>query len=322
MAHDLGGRGTMASIRGSYRYPVDLHAWVHAEGRAPVEARVVDLSRTGAGLWVASSSPAGPAAADNRRRRSRRVDRGLSVRLAVTDVVGDRPVAQQWRGRVTHDHPAVDGLRRVGVVFDGQGQAGAVAGADPSGLPWPISVLTAGPDGPVDGPGAGTAGLDAIASAVALAGVVLDQASKAWAWSWSAGAVHLVSDLLAVVPSANAGTVASLADNLPLTPRLCALGALALAAVAPGWAARASDHGTFGGPLPAIGGGLLVAGLVGNATDRLALGYVRDFLVSTALPNWAFNLADVFLVAGAIALLAARRPRPTTSEAAPRPRLT
>lgn len=314
----------MASIRGSYRYPVDLCAWIHAEGREPVEARVVDLSRTGAGLWVASSGPGRSGTVDDRRRPVRRVDRGLSVRLAVTDIVAGQPVARQWQGRITHDRPARDGPRRVGVVFDAQAQVGIVAGTDAAGLPWPISVLAAGLDGPADERGARVGGLDTLASAVALAGLVLDQASKAWAWSWTAGTAHLVSDLLAVVPSANAGTVASLADDLPLTARLCALGALALAAVAPGWAARAPDRGTFDGLMPAVGGGLLVAGLVGNATDRLALGYVRDFLVSSALPHWAFNLADVFLVAGAVALLAARRSRPAPGEgvdAASRPRL-
>jgi lipoprotein signal peptidase len=51
---------------------------------------------------------------------------------------------------------------------------------------------------------------------------------------------------------------------------------------------------------------VLAAGLLGNSADRLALGYVRDFLVTGLLPHWSFNLADVFLITGALTLLTAR----------------
>jgi signal peptidase II len=61
--------------------------------------------------------------------------------------------------------------------------------------------------------------------------------------------------------------------------------------------------------LTALSLGLIIGGAVGNAIDRLAYGWVADFVffhVSTA--SWrfswyVFNLADVAIVAGVIGLL-------------------
>jgi len=61
--------------------------------------------------------------------------------------------------------------------------------------------------------------------------------------------------------------------------------------------------------LTALSLGLIIGGAVGNAIDRLAYGWVADFVffhVSTA--NWqfnwyVFNLADVAIVAGVVGLL-------------------
>jgi signal peptidase II len=69
------------------------------------------------------------------------------------------------------------------------------------------------------------------------------------------------------------------------------------------WLARAKDR------LTALSLGLIIGGAVGNAIDRLAYGWVADFVffhVSTA--NWrfnwyVFNLADVAIVAGVMGLL-------------------
>ncbi len=63
------------------------------------------------------------------------------------------------------------------------------------------------------------------------------------------------------------------------------------------------------GRLAALALGLIIGGAVGNAIDRLAYGWVADFVffhVSTA--NWrfnwyVFNLADTAIVAGVIGLL-------------------
>ncbi len=69
------------------------------------------------------------------------------------------------------------------------------------------------------------------------------------------------------------------------------------------WLARSQ------GRLAALSLGLIIGGAVGNAIDRLAYGWVFDFVffhVSTA--SWrfdwyVFNLADVAIVAGVICLL-------------------
>ena len=55
-----------------------------------------------------------------------------------------------------------------------------------------------------------------------------------------------------------------------------------------------------------IAGGLLVGGALANVFDRLAYGYVLDFL-NNSLPGWhnpfVYNLADVFIFAGAFGLI-------------------
>lgn len=69
------------------------------------------------------------------------------------------------------------------------------------------------------------------------------------------------------------------------------------------WLARAKDR------LIALSLGLIIGGAAGNAIDRLAYGWVADFVffhISTA--NWrfnwyVFNLADVAIVAGVAGLL-------------------
>lgn len=69
------------------------------------------------------------------------------------------------------------------------------------------------------------------------------------------------------------------------------------------WLARATTR------LTALSLGLIIGGAVGNAIDRLAYGWVADFVlfhVSTAdwRFNWyVFNLADVAIVAGVVGLL-------------------
>lgn len=53
-------------------------------------------------------------------------------------------------------------------------------------------------------------------------------------------------------------------------------------------------------PLAAIGGGALIGGSLGNLVDRIVHDGVTDFI---DLPNWhAFNVADVAIVGGAIAI--------------------
>jgi lipoprotein signal peptidase len=331
----------MPSTRGSYRYTLDLPARIHTadhgldDGRRPVAvsvaaARVVDLSRTGAGLVCTLPLPFD-------------LDVGLLVRLAVDDAMFGHPVIRQWFGRVTHRHDR-DG-RRLGIVFN---HGRPSTGDDPSPAPpargpsrpypvWPPSprLSDAFPDPDPATPlelwwPFGCLGIPAPsqpAAFVALAGLAADQWSKAWSWSSCSGSgsvLELVPDLLAVSPEANPGALASLAGGLPLTAPLCALTTLALAILAhrhgrsaPAAMRKANAAMTPASLAASIGGGLFAAGLLGNSADRLALGYVRDFLVSGLFPHWAFNLADLFLVLGALTNLGARLATP--AHVKPRP---
>jgi len=69
------------------------------------------------------------------------------------------------------------------------------------------------------------------------------------------------------------------------------------------WLARSKDR------LTALSLGLIIGGAVGNAIDRLAYGWVADFVLfhvssGTWRFNWyVFNLADVAIVAGVVGLL-------------------
>ena len=69
------------------------------------------------------------------------------------------------------------------------------------------------------------------------------------------------------------------------------------------WLAHARDR------LTALSLGLIVGGAIGNAIDRLAYGWVADFVhfhITTAewrFSWYVFNLADVAIVAGVIGLL-------------------
>jgi len=69
------------------------------------------------------------------------------------------------------------------------------------------------------------------------------------------------------------------------------------------WLAHAKDR------LTALSLGLIVGGAVGNAIDRLAYGWVADFvLFHISAADWhfnwyVFNVADVAIVAGVIGLL-------------------
>ncbi|QBF33744.1 signal peptidase II [Thalassococcus sp. S3] len=59
-------------------------------------------------------------------------------------------------------------------------------------------------------------------------------------------------------------------------------------------------------PLMLFSGGLLIGGALGNVLDRVIYGYVLDFLNMSCCGvrnPFVFNLADVFIFAGAIGLI-------------------
>lgn len=263
----------MPTSRGDYRYRVDLRGWLHAGPAAedPEPAQVIDLSRTGACLRF-EAPPRGEILV------------GRSVCLALDDAIDGALVAGRWLGKVVRAGTFGGGEFRVGLAFDG-GRALSL----PPGL---AERLIAASPRSVDV----REGIDALA--MTAVGLLLDQAAKGWAWSLAPtlqGGVDLVPGLLAVAPVANDGALANLAGGSPLTSTLCALASVTLAVLGPGWAAD--------GKVSSTGVGLVAAGLLGNAGDRLALGYVRDFLTSPMLPNWSFNLADLFLLLGAAAIV-------------------
>jgi signal peptidase II len=58
-------------------------------------------------------------------------------------------------------------------------------------------------------------------------------------------------------------------------------------------------------PAAAIGYALVIAGALGNLCDRLSLGYVVDYIDAGRFGfPWVFNLADAFVTAGVVMLLA------------------
>lgn len=64
-------------------------------------------------------------------------------------------------------------------------------------------------------------------------------------------------------------------------------------------------RGSFGAKV-LTSGGFLIGGALANVLDRLVYGYVLDFL-NNSLPGWenpfVYNIADVFIFAGAIGLI-------------------
>lgn len=62
--------------------------------------------------------------------------------------------------------------------------------------------------------------------------------------------------------------------------------------------------GTLKRKVAAIGGGLIIGGALGNAIDRVAYGYVVDFLDFRGLWfPWQFNVADTFINIGVLLLV-------------------
>lgn len=57
---------------------------------------------------------------------------------------------------------------------------------------------------------------------------------------------------------------------------------------------------------PMIAGGLLIGGALGNVVDRIAYGYVADFITMACCGfenPYSFNIADVAIFAGALGLV-------------------
>ena len=154
-----------------------------------------------------------------------------------------------------------------------------------------------------------------IAYALAIALLVLDQITKAWALSLPEQTSVEVFWPLQFTRIWNNGISFGLfqAGHEAVRWGMTAfnLGVGVLLAV---WALRPVRL-----PL-ALGFGLLIAGAVGNAIDRIRFGAVIDFIDVQRLGffPWIFNVADAAITLGAILLLldSLRPERPATPEAA------
>jgi signal peptidase II len=142
---------------------------------------------------------------------------------------------------------------------------------------------------------------------VALATVVVDQASKLWLLNvfelGPRGTVRVLPFLDLVLAWNTGISYGWFQDSGPLGQTVL-LGIKIVAVIALAvWMARAGTR------LAVIGLGLIIGGAIGNAIDRLAHGAVVDFALLHAeiggkTYNWyVFNLADVAIVAGVAALL-------------------
>lgn len=146
--------------------------------------------------------------------------------------------------------------------------------------------------------------LSGLGATVALTTLVLDQANKLFMLLscriQDLGRVR-VTPFLDLVFVLNTGVSYSMFDSSSPSWQI-ALAAFALAASVALWIwlARAGES-----RLMASGLGLIIGGAIGNAIDRLWLGGVADFysLHAFGFYWYVFNIADVAIVAGVIALL-------------------
>jgi signal peptidase II len=142
---------------------------------------------------------------------------------------------------------------------------------------------------------------------VAVAAAALDQATKLWiifATDLANGERIRLLPFLDLVLTRNTGISYGLFPQEGPLGQWALLGLKAIAAVLLWiWLARASSR------LTAVALGLIFGGAIGNAIDRLAYGWVADFVllhVTTATFKfewYVFNIADVAIVAGVVGLL-------------------
>lgn len=123
-------------------------------------------------------------------------------------------------------------------------------------------------------------------------------------------AVTVASGLLELRYTRNDDTAFSLFRTLHVAPSaawLLVTASLALVGVLVAWfAARRKATA-----LQHAGYAMIVAGALGNVLDRAARGYVVDFIHVTHWP--VFNVADIAVVLGVLALVFARRAPPSAS---------
>jgi len=143
--------------------------------------------------------------------------------------------------------------------------------------------------------------------AIALVTAMLDQASKLYllhVYELGARGVVRVLPFIDFVLTQNRGISYGLfQQDGPLGQWMLLAFKVIAVVVLWVWLARADSR------LTALSLGLIIGGAIGNAIDRLAYGWVADFVLfhietATWRFHWyVFNLADVAIVAGVIGLL-------------------
>ena len=143
--------------------------------------------------------------------------------------------------------------------------------------------------------------------AVAVVASLIDQASKLYllfVYDLAANGPIRIGPFLDFILTRNTGISYGLFQSSGPLLQWVLLAVKALAVVLLWiWLARARDR------LTALSLGLIIGGAIGNAIDRLAYGWVADFVffhISTAgwqFSWYVFNLADVAIVAGVLGLL-------------------
>lgn len=132
------------------------------------------------------------------------------------------------------------------------------------------------------------------AAVLAVAVIALDQLTKWWAFSaLQEGESANVFLGVTFLETRNEGIAFGFFAGKPLL--VLALMTAALAVLL--WFyLRHRDRGALW-----LATGLLLGGAIGNAIDRLAFGYVRDFIDTTLIPT--FNVADIAITFGVILLV-------------------
>jgi hypothetical protein len=243
-------------------------------------ARTLDLSRCGVGLVV----PGG-------------VEAGERLWVAIEERRGARRQLRRWRGTVANTQAVAEGLR-VGIAFDApeRGPIVTLLAVGPGGREKtyrldPSWAETANGNAPPPLPEPRRPVLDRttrLAQRVAVLGFLADQWSRAWAFPAGLGAMARAQGCGILGWIFGQGFWANTAAGLT------GLGLAGLVArhVIPGGGGR-------GRMLTSGGGGLLLAGLLGNAADRLTLGHTRAIFPVVPVAPWIGSVADVALVLGA-----------------------
>jgi len=135
--------------------------------------------------------------------------------------------------------------------------------------------------------------------------VLLDQVTKAMVHAWLPlySSVTVIPGLLDFSYVRNTGVAFGMLNNvdIPFKPALMsAIGLFALVAISL-YASRVPPDQ----PLARFGLATIIGGAIGNLIDRIASGYVVDF-VDVYWGNWhfwAFNVADAAITVGACCLI-------------------